>query len=244
MENRCYAPNHGHRVPSSLLKTDRDFITQLKEIMPEEVVLYGEYAAVDVNARYIDCNISYYILDTIVDMIETTTRANNGDDRLSRVFTNMYRFAFPKLVQLILPMAMRHISWHPQKFMFFNGEAIYDSFWDIEESRCVDFTVQAFKLKKEYADCFSSDYSEGMIETLTPAVCMNKFPGKGRTLYTIYNRAYSTFRGEALKVEHKEGAKYFDVWNNRELEYTVCDGYATIKIEIGAQEMGCIVISE
>lgn len=44
IENRCYGEGHGHSIPSSLLKTDRDFITGLKEVMPEEVVLYGEYA--------------------------------------------------------------------------------------------------------------------------------------------------------------------------------------------------------
>lgn len=242
IENRCYAKNHGHAVPSNLLKTDRDFITKLKDIMPEEVVLYGEYAAADVNARYIDCNISYYILDSIVDMIETAYRAWDGDDTFSRVFTNVYRFAFPKIVQLILPMAMRKLSWHPQKFLFFNGEAIYDSFWDCEESRGLDFTVKAYKLKKKYADCFTSDCPQTMIETLSDAICMNKFPSKDRVLYTVYNRAYSTFRGNVLRVPYVSNARYYDAWNERELTYTVKDGFAEIYLEIPAQEIGCIVI--
>lgn len=241
IENRCYAPNHGHRVPSSLLKTDNDFITRLRESMPEEVVLYGEYAAVDVNARYIDCNISYYILDSIVDMIETARRVGDGDDRMSRVFMNVYRFAFPKIVQLILPMAMRKISWHPQKFMFFNGEAVYDAFWDTEESRGTEFNTKAYKIKKAYADCFTSDSPEMMIETESPAICINKFPAKIRTLYTIYNRAYSTYRGTVLKIPHTVGMRYYDVWNEKELEVNVSDGFAEIFMEIGAMEMGCIV---
>lgn len=242
--NRCYADNHGHHVPSNLLRTDREYISRLKDIMPEEVVLYGEYAAADINARYIDCNISYYILDSIVDMIETMKRANDGDDRLGRVFMHTYRFLFPKIVQLILPMAMRNLSWHPQKFLFFNAEAIYDSFWDNEESRGLDFTVQAYKLKKKYADCFTSDCPETMIETESPAICMNRFPSKvsDRVVYTVYNRAYSTFRGAALKVPHKDGAVYYDAWNDKPLDYTVADGYAVINLEIGAQEIGCIVI--
>jgi len=242
--NRCYADNHGHHIPSNLLKTDREYISRLKDIMPEEVVLYGEYAAADVNARYIDCNISYYILDSIVDMIETTKRANDGDDRLSRVFMHAYRFAFPKIVQLILPMAMRNISWHPQKFLFFNAEAIYDSFWDCEESRGQDFTVHAYKLKKKYQDCFTSDNPEMMVETESPAICMNKFPSNDgkRTVYTVYNRAYSTFRGKALKVPHVEGTKYYDAWNEKELEFKVVNGFAEIYLEIGAQEMGLLLL--
>ncbi len=244
IENRCFAENHGHRVPSSLLKTDNDFITRLKKSMPEEVVLYGEYAAVDVNARYIDCNISYYILDSIVDMIETAKRAGNGDDRMSRVFMNTYRFAFPKIVQLILPMAMRKLSWHPQKFMFFNGEAIYDAFWDTEESRGTEFNTKAYKIKKAYADCFTSDSPETMIETESPAICANKFPAKDRVLYTIYNRAYSTYRGAVLKLPHTPGAKYYDAWNERELRVNINNGVAEILMDIGAMEMGCIVATK
>lgn len=244
IDNRCYADNHGHHIPSNLLQTDREYISRLKDIMPEEVVLYGEYAAADVNARYIDCNISYYILDSIVDMIEMMTRANDGDDRLGRVFMHTYRFALPKIVQLILPMAMRNISWHPQKFLFFNAEAIYDSFWDVEESRGLDFTVRAYNLKKKYADCYTSDCPDTMIETESPAICINKFPSKtsDRVVYNVYNRAYSTFRGVALKVPHKDGATYYDAWNEKELEYEVVEGFAEIILEIGAQEMGCIVV--
>ena len=243
IENRCYEDKHGHHVPSNLLKTDRDFITRLKDIMPEEVVLYGEYAPADVNARYIDCNISYYIIDSVTGLIETVVRAGDGDDRLGRVYTDVYRFAFPKLVQLILPMAMRNISWHPQKFIFFNGEAVYDSFWDNEETRGTQFNVKAYKLKKEYSDCFTSDTPETMIETESPAICMNKFPGDGRCAYTVYNRAYSTYRGNVLKVKHTDGATYYDAWNDKSLDVEISDGIATIKLDIGAQEMGLIVVN-
>ncbi len=244
IENRCYADDHGHEVPSNLLKTDRDFITRLKDSVPEDLILYGEYAAVDVNARYIDCNISYSILDTIVDMIETAWHASDGDDRMSRVITDMYRFAFPGIVQLVLPMAMRNLSWHPQKFIFFNGEAIYDSFWDLEESAGHEFTCHAYRLKKKYADCFSSDCPETMVDTLSPAICANRFPGENREVYTVYNRAYTTFRGPALRVPHKEGAVYYDAWNDEPLKVDIHDGVADVYLTVHAQSIGCIAISE
>ena len=244
IENRCYAEGHGHCVPSNLLKTDRDFIVQLKNAMPEEVVLYGEYAPVDINARYIDCNISYSYLDAIVDIIETAWRADDGDDCLSRIYVDTYRFAFPGLVQLVLPMAMRNLSWHPQKFFFFNGTAIYDSFWDIEESAGHEFTIHAYGLKKKYADCFTSDHPETMIDTLTPVICANRYPGRGRTLYTLYNRGYNTFRGKFLRVAHKEGNSYYDAWNETKLVAEICDGYAELFISMDAMQMGCVVVSE
>lgn len=241
-ENRCYADNHGHSIPSNLLKTDFDFITELKHKMPAEVVLYGEYAAVDIYARYIDCNISYYLTDNVIDMIEFSWKGDDGDDRLSRLYPNMYKFAFPKIVQLALPSGMRHLSWHPQKFIFFNGDAVYDSMWDWEESVGQEFNIKSFKIKKEYADCFASDNPEGFADTLSPAICANRFPGDGRTVYTIYNRAYSTYRGEILKVEHTEGARYYDVWNDEPLKVEIKDGYAYIHLTVDAQEMGCILI--
>jgi hypothetical protein len=114
--------------------------------------------------------------------------------------------------------------------------------WDWEESVGQEFNIKSFKIKKEYADCFASDNPEGFAETLSPAICANKFPGENRTVYTIYNRAYSTYRGKILKVKHTEGATYYDVWNDKPLKVEINDGYAEIYLTIDAQEMGCILI--
>ncbi len=242
IENRCYAPHHGHRVPSNLLQTDREFISELRKRVPSEVVLYGEYTAADVNARYIDCNITYQYVDTVMAMVEVCDwRYENRDDEYSRVYTNAYRFAFPKIVQLNLPMAMRKLSWHPQKFIFFNGEAVYDSFWDTEESEGTAFNVRAFKIKKKYADCFACDCPEMLVDTPSEAICANKFSGKDAVLYTLYNRAYSTYRGPLLVVLHEEGRTYLDVWNDCEMIPEIRDGYAILSGTIHAQKMGCIV---
>lgn len=238
--NRCYNAEHQHDNPSNLLKTDRDFIIALKDETPKDIALYGEYYAVDINAKYIDCNISYYILDSINEMIEEGVHEHDGSDRYGRVFTDIYRFIFPKIVQLILPMAMRKLSWHPLKATFFNGEAIYDSFWDCEESRGREFMAKAYRIKKEYADCFSSDYPQTMIESEHDAICVNQFPGNRRTVYTLYNRSYHTYVGKIIKIPHVEGTQYLDVWNNKDCEYTVKNGYAYIKSEIKAQNIGAI----
>ncbi len=240
VDNRCFDETHGHEVPSNLLKTDRNFISKLKDTVPEDLVLYGEYYAVDVNARYIDCNISYYILDSINRMIEQGVHAEDGSDIYGRVFTDLYRFAFPKIVQLILPMAMRNLSWQPLKATFFNGQAIYDSFWDAEESRGRKFMAKSFRIKKDYADCFSSDTPETMTDSISDSICVNKYPGEGRCLYALYNRSYHTFKGDVLAIPYKEGAKYFDVWNNCEAPFKVKDGIAYIESRVVAQSVGAI----
>lgn len=240
VDNRCYADGHGHEVPSNLLKTDRQFISELKDIMPEDVVLYGEYYAVDINARYIDCNISYYILDAINAMIEQGVHSEDGSDELGGVLTDIYRFAFPKIVQLILPMAMRNKTWQPLKATFFNGEAIYDSFWDAEESRGRRFMAKAFRIKKDYADCFSSDEPETMIDACLDAICANRFCGDGRNVYTLYNRSTHTVEGEVLELPYREGTTYVDIWNGCPAEFTVKDGTAYVKTRVTAQNVGAI----
>ena len=240
-KNRCFSDEHGHPVPSNLLKTDREFISALRDETPEDIVLYGEYYAADINARYIDCNISYYILDSINNMIENGVHAGDGSDIYGRVFTDIYRFAFPKIVQLILPMAMRNETWHPLKATFFNGEAVYDSFWDAEETKGREFMAHSYRIKKHYADCFSSDEPETMIEGVSDAICINRFPGIGRTVYTLYNRSYHTYQGDVLCVPYREGAEYRDVWNDKEVEVTVQDGFAYVSTTITAQAVGAIV---
>lgn len=239
-ENRCYVDSHGHETPSNLIKTDRDFISKLREVIPEDIVLYGEYAAVDVNARYIDCNISYHILDSVRDMIESSWIEGDDVSCANRSFTDLYRFAFPGIVQLVLPMAMRNLSWQPLKSTFFNGEAIYDSFWDAEESRGVEFMAKAFRIKKKYGDNFASDNPKTMIETPLQDVYANEFPSKNGTLYTLYSQAYSTRSGTLLEVEHVPGTTYYDVWNDKPLDAIIEGTKAKLLGSIDAGEVGCI----
>ena len=240
VENRCYADGHGHEIPSNLLKTDREFITRLKAAMPKDVVLYGEYYPVDINAAWIDCNISYYILDSINAMIEQGVHAEDGSDAYGRVFTDVYRFMFPGIVQLILPMAMRKLTWQPLKATFFNGEAIYDSFWDVEESRGREFMARSFRIKKAWADCFASDAPQTMIDTPADCICANRFAGQGRNVYTLFNRAYYTYDDEVLALPYREGASYRDIWNDCPAAYTVRDGISYIRARVGAQNVGAI----
>ena len=175
-------------------------------------------------------------------MIERSWRSADSNSILGRVMTDAYRFAFPKIVQLVLPMALRNLSWQPHKFIFWNGEAEYDSFWDVLETDGNDFTCKAYGIKKKYADCFSSDSPEMLIETESPAICVNKFPSEKRTVYTVYNRAYRTYRGKILRIPHIEGREYYDVWNEKMLSPNVNEGFAEISLDIDAQGIGCICV--
>ena len=83
-----------------------------------------------------------------------------------------------------------------------------------------------------------------MIDTLTPVICANRYPGKKRTLYTLYNRGYNTFRGKFLRVPHKAGNSYYDAWNEQILDVEIHDGHAVLSITMDAMQMGCVVVNE
>ena len=69
----------------------------------------------------------------------------------------------------------------------------------------------------------------------------NKWPGKGRTVWTLYNQRYRTVRGSILAVDHVEGASYKDVWNDRPLKPVIKNGKAYLSLEMDPQGVGCVV---
>jgi hypothetical protein len=141
---------------------------------------------------------------------------------------------------LDLPMGVAYDSWHPLKFTFFNGEAIYDSLWNLDESRGHAFITRAYELKKRFKDCFTSDSPEMLVPTERGSVYANRFPGKARTLWTLYNARPTTVRGPILTVPHQDGATYRDEWNDRDLQPLLRDGMAILALELGPQSVGCV----
>jgi hypothetical protein len=103
------------------------------------------------------------------------------------------------------------------------------------------FMVKSHDIKLSYADCFTSKKPEPLVPTEKSGIMANKFPGKGRTLWTIYNQRYTTVRGEIMKVKHVKGATYYDVWNNKPLQARISGDYAYISLELHPQAIGCIV---
>jgi hypothetical protein len=69
----------------------------------------------------------------------------------------------------------------------------------------------------------------------------NKFPGEGRTAWTLFNARYMTVRGPLLAVDHVEGATYADVWNNQPLTPQISGGKAILSLKLDPQGLGCVV---
>ncbi len=235
----CFHPGHGHPVPNRVNETDHRFIRALRETVPGDVALYGEFPYTDTTTQFYDSAIHYYFHDGAGKRFSPTFDAESND-RTDEVALNLYRFIFPKLMHLDLPLAITYNSWHPLKFTFFNGEAIYDSFWNIDESRGHAFVTRAYELKKRFKDCFASDAPEMLVPTERASVYANRFPGKARTVWTVYNARPNTARGQVLAVPHQPGAIYRDEWNNKELQPEIRDGKAILSLELDPQSIGCI----
>ena len=70
----------------------------------------------------------------------------------------------------------------------------------------------------------------------------NKFPGNNRTVWTLWNSRFNTYRGAVLEVEHKEGARYYDAWNVQEIKPEIKGNIARLSVsEIEPQGLGCVL---
>lgn len=235
----CWGKDHGHGVPLNFNEADYALLKAIREATPAEVALYGEYPATDVASQYWDCNISYYNVGYGEVLGRTYDRRPDGE-ALSPACLDLYRFALPRVVQLVLPMAINESSWHNLKFIFFNGQAHYDSFWDRYESRGQEFMDRAFRIKKQYADCFTSGHPEMLVATEQTGILANKWPGKRRTVWTLYNQRYHTARGRLLEVPDVKGATYLDLWDGKPLMPEVRGGQAYLSLEMDPQAVGAV----
>jgi len=80
--------------------------------------------------------------------------------------------------------------------------------------------------------------------TLQPGVFASRFPGAGQTLWTLVNRMEYEVAGEQMALPHIEGARYFDLWNGRELHPRVLDGLALIELALEPHGYGAILLTE
>ena len=235
----CYSPDHGHEVPSHVNRGTYALIRQLRERLPDDVVLWSEYPLPDMSQSWIDGNIHYYCLDwhthfgKIYDKLETAQLAAD-------VPHNLYRFVFPNLKQFIFPCGVSPNT-GDTKFPFFNGEALYDCGWSLYCGRNLDRIKKSLALQREYADCFASPEPAAEVETLQREVHANCFPGEGRTVWTLFNARYTTVRGPVLAIEHRPGATYRDAWNDTQLDPEIADGKAVICLRLDPQQLGCVV---
>jgi len=77
--------------------------------------------------------------------------------------------------------------------------------------------------------------------TLRYGVFASKFPGQGRTLWTLVNRNEYDVPGRQIEVPYAPGSRYYDLWKGVELKPEVQGSTATLSFEVEAQGYGSVL---
>ena len=235
----CFAADHGHGVPCHTNRGAYALIRQLREALPDDVSIWSEYPLHDVGTQFIDGNIHYYCLDWHEHFAKTFDRLDRPS-LFAAAPQSVYRYALPQVKQFVFPCGMSPWS-GDSKFPFYNGEALYDCSWSLYAGANLDRVKKSLAIQTKYADCFASATPVPDVPTRQRGVHANRFPGAGRTSWTLFNARYTTVRGPVLEVEHVAGARYEDVWNGKRLEPQITGGRAVLPLKLFPQQLGCVL---
>jgi formylglycine-generating enzyme required for sulfatase activity len=129
---------------------------------------------------------------------------------------------------------------------FFNGVG-YESWeniwgiWNQITPRDAEALRRVAYLERQFADLLVSRDWEPYAPTLEYGVFATRFPGDGRTLWTVVNRNEYDVAGDQIRVPHREGARYYDVWNGVEIQPRIADSEAVLSFNLEAHGFGGIL---
>ncbi len=227
----CYSRKHGHPVPQPPIRGEQQLDRKIRAAVPPEVATLTEETPTDFNSQFQDGALGYSVA--------------SANPELAPHRVDLFRFLFPdfKVFQLVAYNRFVEGGWHRLKFPFFNGEgywlgnAIPGGFDDAAR----DFLRDAFRILNDYEDAFTSDDVECLIPTLAPLVYANRFTGPKRTVWTLFNADYKTFRGEALAVPRRAGARYLDAFSQAPIKPRLEGDQACLTVTLGPRAVGCVV---
>jgi iron(II)-dependent oxidoreductase len=120
---------------------------------------------------------------------------------------------------------------------FFNGVG-YESWenifgiWNGLEERDAEALRRIGAIERTFADLLISPGWEPHAPVLQYGLFASKFPGAGRTLWTVVNRNEFALRGEQIRVSYEPGLHYYDAWNGTELMPEISGARATLSFEV------------
>ena len=141
------------------------------------------------------------------------------------------------------PLAVRKDNWNAIKGPLFCGDGwwLQGNPYRQYDERARAMLKKCFAICHQYVDCFTTMAPEPLVETLQPGLFANRFPSETRTLWTLYNATYVSVEGPALAVKHIPGARYYDVWSDRELDPQIEGDTARLSLRVDPHDLGCVV---
>ena len=89
--------------------------------------------------------------------------------------------------------------------------------------------------------CWSARIGSRTRPRCSTAFLPARFPGEGRTLWTVVNRNEYDVAGEQMRVPHAAGTRYYDVWNGVEMKPRMASGDAMLSFAMEAHGFGAIL---
>ncbi len=233
-DRTCFASTHDHPPDWHVLPGEGQLTRKVRQALPPECVVYTESFPPDIHTVLQDGSFDYAI-----NYFQTTAY------RWMPVPVRLGRFAFPdfKVLQIIVCDLLVGTNEEAVRQVFFNGDGFWlqgepDSWWQPE---ALSVLRKCIAILREHADAFASDRCEPLVPTLVGGVFANKFEGKGKTVWTLYNANWRSVNGEVLAVPHVNGARYFDAWNGKELKPRIVGKTAYLRLTLEPHGVGCAV---
>lgn len=129
---------------------------------------------------------------------------------------------------------------------FFNGigyvawENVF-GFVNLITDRDAETLRRVAMVQRRFAPLFVSKDWRPYERTLQFGIFASRFPGEGRTLWTLINRSEFAVTGEQLNVLHIAGTRYYDVWNGTELSPRIKGDRAIIALAIDGRGFGAVL---
>jgi formylglycine-generating enzyme required for sulfatase activity len=129
---------------------------------------------------------------------------------------------------------------------FFNGVGYvpWENIWGIWNEvtpRDAEALRRIATIERALAPLLVSADWEPHAPTLRYGVFASKFPGQGRTLWTLVNRNEYDVPGRQIEVPHAPGTHYYDVWKGAELQPDIQGSTATLSFDMEAQGYGAVL---
>jgi iron(II)-dependent oxidoreductase len=132
---------------------------------------------------------------------------------------------------------------------FFNGQgyATLDNLWGFWYGTVphdAEAILRFTRIERALTENLRSPDWEPHSQTLQAGVFAGKFPTATNTLWTIINRNQYETAGEQLRIVHRNGMHYYDLWHGAELKPELNGSEATLSFTIEGLGFGAVLATD
>jgi formylglycine-generating enzyme required for sulfatase activity len=132
------------------------------------------------------------------------------------------------------------------QFMFFNGVGYnaWENIWGVWNqfsARDAETLRRIATIERKFAPLLVSMDWRPYAPTLQAGVFASQFPRDGLILWTLVNRNEYAMSGEQIAVAHRDGTRYFDIWNGVALQPRMVGATAGFEFDLEARGFAALL---